>query len=135
MIKVLIRLYDNMEKEAGIWLTNITKKDIYLPDLNIRVKSMKSMNLLPMIMQGKLEAYEIEKSINEGFLFKNKGKIFYRFNQPEKLVPDRSNSGLSNKPLIKLQRSFVNTTEEIYEELNIPEEAVINDEIKEYEEK
>ena len=135
MIKVLIRLYDIMEKEAGIWLTNITKKDIYLPDLNIRVKSMKSMNLLPMVMKGIIELSDIEKSINEGFLSKNKNKIFYRFNQPERLVPNRSNSGISTKPLIKLQRSFVNTVEEVYEELNIPEEAIINDEIKEYEDK
>lgn len=123
-----------MENEDGIWLTNITQKDIYLPDLGVRVKSMKSMNLLPDIMKGTIELADVEKSINNGFLFLNKGKIFYKFSKPNRLIPEKNTCGVSLKPIIRPQRSFIDCVEEQFEELNIVDEVMINDEIKEYEE-
>jgi len=64
-----------------LWITNISKCDIHLSDLNIVLKSMKSTNLFGHTT---IKKEDVIKSCLSGSIFKRKGVLFIRFNAPKK---------------------------------------------------
>lgn len=107
-------------RTSGIWLTNISNKDIYLPDLGIKVCSMTSINILSN--KPLYSVQDIEDSINKGSIAKNKNKIFVRFSKPEKLKPSRADDTISNQHIPDRARSTEKIVEQVYEELQITDD-------------
>jgi hypothetical protein len=64
-----------------LWITNISKADISLSDLNITVKSMKSINLFGHTT---ITKEQIIKSYMSGSISKRKGVLFFRLTAPAK---------------------------------------------------
>lgn len=84
-----------------LWITNLTKMDISISDLNIIVKSMCSVNLLSR--RFKLDRKEIAKSLEFGTLNKKKGLLVFGLGKPRDMsnievketktyIPDKTKS-------------------------------------------
>lgn len=94
-------------KTKSFWVTNVSKRDVSLADLNVTIRSFTSVNLL----DGKryqLSEQQIEASLKNGSLFKKRDKIKLRVSAPpsnkavsiltqETALPSRARSGI---PLI-----------------------------------
>jgi len=103
-----------------LWITNISKCDIHLSDLNIVIKSMKSMNLFGHTT---ITKQQVIKSCLTGSISKRKGYLFIRVNAPKiepkkieqinTVLNDRSKSILSiNKKEIEDISSLYNDNED-----------------------
>lgn len=79
-----------------LWITNISKADINLSDLNITVKSMKSINLFGHTT---ITKEQIIKSYMSGSISKRKGVLFFRLTAPikEKRKVESINNILNNR--------------------------------------
>lgn len=110
-----------MEKPAipyNFWITNISKSDVCLGDLNVTVKAMSSINLLDKKHYPHLTLNMVEKSEKSGSLFKRSNKIFHRKIPPiQDSSPHIQVDTVSSIPT--RQHSIIEIKEEKYDELNI----------------
>lgn len=101
------------------WVTNISKMNVSLSDLNLTIKAFSSVNLLDK----KHYSYTFEqlyKSTTEGSIAAKKDKILVRQNAP---VPENKNMEFVKESFIPTRaRSMYEIKEEVYEELNISDE-------------
>ena len=70
-----------MAKEKEFWITNISKKDVSLSDLNFTIRAWSSVNLL-----SKHHYYtedQLNKSLNSGSLFLKRDKLKKRAVPPQ----------------------------------------------------
>lgn len=105
-------------KEA-FWVTNISKRNVSLADLNLTIKAYSTVNLLDS-RHYYYSLDQLKKSASSGSLFKK-----------QKLVVVRQNAPVINKKTILVnkdaviptrERSLYKITEEFYEELNVSDE-------------
>lgn len=108
----------------SFWLTNISKRNVSLADLNLTIKSFSSVNLLDK----RHYAYtleQLEKSVSSGSVFKKRDKIVVRILAPEvtkkNMIIDRDTSIPSR------ERSIYSIKQENYEELNVSDEDFAKD--------
>jgi len=113
-----------MEKSGipySFWITNISKSDVCLGDLNVTVRAMSSVNLLDKKHYPYLTFEMIAKSEKSGSLFKRSNKIFHRKVPPilEKAPKIQADTASS---IPTRQHSIIEIKEEKYDELNIVDE-------------
>ena len=107
-----------MQKES-FWITNISKMNVSLADLNLTVKANSSIDLM-----SKHHYYTKEQLINSaktGSLFKKRDKIFIR-----KVAPDGNQYNMipfvRDNIIPSRARSVFEIKEEKFEELNVSDE-------------
>lgn len=103
-----------MKQIDQFWITNFSKMNVSLTDLNITIKPFSSINLL----DNKHHQYtlkQLEESANNGSIAKKKDKIAVR-----KVCPSivKNNVLVENYSMPSRERSVFNIKEEKYEELH-----------------
>lgn len=103
-----------------LWITNVTKKDIFIYDLNFTVKALTSINILDP--RHRLTEDMVNKSFEQGSLSKKKHEIIRRVSAPDvtklNFIPISQNFRPSSERGIRYDRSL----EPNYEELDITDE-------------
>jgi hypothetical protein len=107
-------------KNKAFWITNISKRNVSLADLNLTINALSSINLLE---EGHYyyTVEELEKSAKEGSIYHKRDKIFVRTVEPEVFkmnIPFDRETFIPNK-----ERSLFKIKQEIYEELSLSDEA------------
>lgn len=101
------------------WVTNISKRNVSLADLNVTIKALSSVNLL----DDKHYHYtldQLQKSATTGSLFKKRHFLSVRKVEPEII---KMNIPLINETYIQTrQRSVLEIQEKLYEELSLTDE-------------
>ncbi len=67
-----------------LWLTNLSKQDINISDLNLIIRSMRSINILSSKL--KLNRKDIAKSLESGTLQKKKHMLVFGLGKPAELA-------------------------------------------------
>jgi len=109
-----------MKKEAvTFWVTNISKMNVSLADLNLTIKAYSSVNLMDT-KHYQYKVDQLKKSVESGSIFKKRDKIIVRKVAPEVLI---ANIPLTRETFIPTrERSMLSIKEENYEELNVSED-------------
>lgn len=112
-----------------LWITNVSKCDIHLSDLNIVVKSMKSFNLFG---KTNITREQVIKSCLSGSISKKKGYLFIRFSSPkiEKPRIEKINSKLNDrtKTCLIFNKKEIEDINNLYKEDYLNEDdMIIND--------
>ena len=112
-----------------LWITNISKCDIHLSDLNIVVRSMKCFNLFG---KTNLTKKQVIDSCLNGSISKRKGYLFLRFNAPkiEKNIIDKVNSKLNDrtKTCLIFNKKEIEDISNLYRDDTLNEDdMIIND--------
>lgn len=105
-----------MKNKETFWVTNISKMNVSLTDLNITIKSLSSVNLLDE-KHYSLTKEQLLKSEKEGSLFSKRNKLFVRRVAPEGEKPKTLFNRESAIP--SRERSVYIIKEEQYEELHM----------------
>lgn len=104
---------------VSFWLTNISKRNVSLADLNLTVNSFSSVNL----MDKKHYSYTLEQlteSASKGSIFSKRNRLVVRQVAPEII---KMNIPFNNETFLPTrERSTFSIKEEKYEELNISDE-------------
>jgi len=67
-----------------LWLTNLNKQDINISDLNLIIRSMRSINILSSKL--KLDRKEIAKSLESGTLRKKRHLLILGLGKPTEIA-------------------------------------------------
>lgn len=101
------------------WLTNFSKRNVSLADLNLTIKAFSSVNLLDK----KHYSYTLDqlvKSANEGSIFKKQSMLVVRQTAPTVI---KMNIPFDRETFIpSRERSLYSIKEENYDELNVSDE-------------
>lgn len=101
------------------WVTNISKLDVSLSDLNLTIRAFTSVNLLSKKYNYKLE--QLDKSVKSGSIFKKRNKIIKRLVPPAFIKFNVV--GIDQNAIIPTRiRSMMDIKYEKYEELNVSDE-------------
>lgn len=113
------------KKEPELWITNISKKNVTLRDLNISIPAMRSINLLGKNNRFNLEL--VEKSISSGSIFAKRDKIKVRRVAPfdEKKVLEVSKEPLYTADNVLLSQVVIDNPH--YEELSMSDEQFFDE--------
>ena len=108
------------KKNKSFWVTNISKMNVSLSDLNLTIKAMTTVNLLDS-KHYYLTEDQLNKSAKSGSLFKKRDRVVVRevepkIKKPHHILIEEDNSVPSR------DRSLVSVKQEKYEELNISDE-------------
>lgn len=106
------------EEKDSFWVTNISKRDVSLADLNLTIRAFTSVNLL----DNKHFFYskeQLDKSSKSGSIFKKSDKIIVRKVAPEIQKPHNITTAQSF--FVSKKRSGVEVIPVKYEELDIPD--------------
>lgn len=110
--------------EKAFWVTNISKMNVSLADLNLTIKAYSSVNLL----DSKHYQYtldQLNKSVDSGSIFKKRDRIVVRKVAPEVL---KANIPLTRETFIpSRERSLYEIKHEHYDELNVSDEQFASD--------
>ena len=131
MVKTrLLRLV--LSKSEEFWLTNVTKMDVMLGDLRVKVPSHSSINLLDS-RHYNFTKEQLDKSAESGSIYIKRDKIKVRKVAPTK--PFEAGNYMVSKDLITLPRhkkwSQHIIEEESYQELEISTHDMIDQLTKE----
>lgn len=107
-------------KRKDFWITNITNKDLAVEDLGIRIRAFTSINLLDS-KHYHFNVEQLEKSQNNGSLFKKKEMICVRQIAPETNKVHNIKKNDFYRPSIK--RSGIEHKPVVYDELIIPDDV------------
>ena len=105
-----------MKNQETFWVTNISKMNVSLADLNVTIKALSSVNLLDS-KHYSLTKEQLLKSAKEGSLFSKRNKVFVRKVAPEGEKPKTLFNRESAIP--SRERSVYAIKEEQYEELHM----------------
>lgn len=109
------------------WVTNISKMNVSLADLNLTIKAFSSVNLLDDRHYQYTEE-QLKKSFESGSIYKKRDRIIVRKVAPEVLI---ANIPFSRETFIPTrERSVLSIKEENYEELNASTDDIRADEEK-----
>jgi len=105
-----------MKNQETFWVTNISKMNVSLADLNLTIKAMSSVNLLDN-KHYSFTKEQLLKSEKKGSLFNKRNKVFVRKIAPE----DEKSKILFNREsaIPSRERSVYTIKEEQYEELHM----------------
>lgn len=107
------------KEEPTFWLTNFSKMNVSLADLNLTVKAYTSVNLLDK-KHYQYTPEQLVKSAESGSIYKKRDKLIVRKVAPEVLT---ANIPLSRETFLpSKERSLLVIKEENYEELNVSDE-------------
>ena len=108
------------KKPSTLWISNISKKDVSVSDLDLTIKARSSINLLNK-RNLNYSLTQIVQSLRTGSLYKNRDKLIVRKVEPEieeqKIIAIDYNAVAPSR-----RRSAVKVEEVQYEELNISDE-------------
>lgn len=109
-----------MKKEAPVfWVTNISKRNVSLADLNLTINAYTSVNLLDC-KHYNYTLNQLTKSVESGSIYNKRHIIKKRIIAPEVL---KVNIPLNQETFIPTrERSLYSIKEENYEELNVSDE-------------
>lgn len=109
----------NKQEAKTFWVTNISKMNVSLADLDLTIKAFTSVNLLDnRHYQYTLD--QLVKSAETGSIFKKRDRIVVRKVAPEVL---KANLPLTRETFIpSRERSLFVIKHENYEELNVSDE-------------
>lgn len=111
--------------QLSFWLTNISKRNISLADLNLTIKALSSINLLDT-KHYNYTLNQLEKSAESGSIFKKKFMLAIRKVAPEII---KMNIPLKEETYIpSRERSTLIIKEEVYQELNVIDDQKLSDE-------
>ncbi len=113
------------KKEPELWITNISKKNVTLRDLNISIPAMRSINLLGKNNRFNLEL--VEKSIASGSIYTKRDKIKVRKVAPEefKRILDISKEPMYTSEKVLISQLVIDNPH--YEELSISDEQFFDE--------
>lgn len=103
----------------SFWLTNISKINICLSDLNLTIKSNSTVNLLDK-KHYNCTLEQIEKSVSTGSISKKKDKLFIRQSPPE--FTKKNTLVTADEWIPSRGRSIYSIKEQQYEELQVSDE-------------
>lgn len=107
--------------KKNFWITNITKKDVTLGDLNVTIRSFKSIDLLSKGFY--LTESQINNSLDKGSLSKRvKQNIISVCKVTPSPIPTREKIEASKEPIFSRGKFVTEIKEEFYEELQINDE-------------
>jgi len=96
------------------WIINISQMNVCLSDLGITIPSGRSWNLLDS-RHFSFKIEDLEKSKNEGSLFKKRDKIRIG-KMHQQIPPQKDKVELSNQPMQTKKRSAVKINDPNYED-------------------
>lgn len=100
--------------ERSFWITNISRRDVMLADLSLKIHAGSSMNLLDdRHFDYSLE--QLQKSAQHGSIHIKRDKIKVCDNPPE--IPIKPGLYLSKEPRYVPPRSALKIEEKVFEEL------------------
>src|ERR1019366_1500977 len=105
------------------WITNISNRNVSLSDLNISVPAGCSINLLDK-KHYKFTEEQVNKSAENGSIFKKRDKIFVR-KVPPQMIP-RAKIEMFPDIIPPRTTSIYEIKQENYEELNVSEESLVD---------
>lgn len=109
----------NKPEAPTFWVTNISKMNVSLADLNLTIKAYSSVNLLDK-KHYQYTHEQLVKSVESGSIFKKRDKIIERKVPPEVL---KASIPLDRETFIpSRERSLFTIKNENYEELNVSDE-------------
>lgn len=113
------------KKEPELWITNISKKNVTLRDLNMSIPAMRSINLISKNNRFNLEL--VERSISSGSIFAKRDKIKVRRVAPfdEKKVLEVSKEPLYTADNVLLSQVVIDNPH--YEELSMSDEQFFDE--------
>jgi len=116
-----------VKEDKSFWLTNISKSNVSIADLNLTIKARSSVNLL----DNKHYSYTLEqlqKSVDSGSVYSKRSKIKKRIVAPEIIkmnVPFLRETYIPSR-----ERSVFTIKEEKYEELSVTDEQFAEENIE-----
>jgi hypothetical protein len=110
-----------VNNKKSFWVTNISKMNVSLTDLNLTIRTMTTVNLLDHRHYSFTEN-ELKKSAESGSIFKKRDRVVVRkvepkLSQPHHILIEEDSSMPSR------ERSLVSVKQEKYEELNVSDES------------
>lgn len=116
-----------MKEQTSFWITNISKYNVSIYDLNLTIKAFSSVNLL----DNKHYSYtleQLEKSLLSGSLFKKRDKLTKRKSAP--ILRLEKKEIIEDAVLPDRKRSIFENKDSKYEELNVFDEFEEEDPIQ-----
>jgi hypothetical protein len=114
--------YIRMKKEnkEDFWITNITRKEVHLVDIGVRIKPMRSLNLLDK-RHYSITKEQLDKSATSGYLFTRKNDVVIRKVPP---LSEQTHTPLIDRDAVfqTRQRSSVELENIKYEELDVSDD-------------
>ena len=107
----------------NIWLSNKSNHYIHIYDLGINFAPNMGINLAKL----KISKEQIEKSINEGDIFKNKNSFTFS-EKPILRKNPQTHMIVSKRPIPLKARSIVDKIESQFEEMDFDESELLKDE-------
>jgi hypothetical protein len=104
--------------KIDFWVTNISKSNVTLSDLNITIPARSSVNLLDE-KHYYLTLDQLNNSYIKGSIFKKRDKIFLRKIPP--ITKENNNTKVREDIIPDRTKSIFEIPKEQYEELNIEE--------------
>lgn len=111
--------YRKKQQEPEFWVTNISKMNVSLGDLNLTIKAYSTVNLLDT-RHYHYTIEQLKKSAESGSLYKKRDKIFLRESAPEtnaQRIPYVEEAIIPPR-----DRSVFQIEQQEYEELNLSDE-------------
>lgn len=109
--------------KESFWVTNISKMNVSLSDLNLTINAMSTVNLLDSNHYF-YSKEQLENSALSGSIFKKRDRLVVRKTPPVKTI--KKTMEVSKEPFYRKNRSAVEFVEETkFEELNIADDKVI----------
>jgi hypothetical protein len=100
--------------EHTFWITNISRRDVLLADLSLKIPAGSSMNLLDD-RHFDYNIDQLQKSAQQGSIHTKRDKIKVCDNPPE--IPVHPGIYLSKEPRYVPPRSSIKIEEKVYDEL------------------
>lgn len=112
-------MFNHMKKTASFWLTNISKRNVSIADLNLTVKALSSVNLLDK-RHYSYTLEQLQKSVKSGSVFKK--RHFLKVRNCEPLILEMGMPLIKETFIPSREKSVLEIKEEYYEELSISDE-------------
>lgn len=107
----------------NFWLSNKSNRYIHIHDLGINFAPNMGINLAKL----RISKEKIEKSINEGDLFKNKNSFIFS-DKPILRKKPQTHMTVSKRPIPLKARSVVDVVKSQFEEMDFDESELLKDE-------
>ena len=112
-------MFNHMKKAASFWLTNISKRNVSIADLNLTIRALSSVNLLDK-RHYSYTLEQLQKSVKSGSLFKKRN--FLKVRNCEPLILEMGLPLTRETFIPSREKSVLEIKEEYYEELSISDE-------------
>ena len=111
--------YRKKPPEPEFWVTNVSKMNVSLGDLDLTIKAYTTVNLLDK-RHYHYTIEQLKKSAESGSLYKKRDKIYPRKNAPE--IPNQRIDYVENAVIPPRDKSVFQIEQQNYEELDLTDE-------------